>query len=397
MNQGPVGRSVAIFFYAGDFTDVLRRHAAGEQQIYATHGEVAQLVHDLRAAGVLVTIYSFVTADAKDETPVEGVRVVSLGSSGDTKGVLTAAVEAADADTIIAHVPYPELIIAAIRSGKRVFVGFANSYNERGIKQSLRRWRIARLLNNDRVRMITNHCVPATEHLAQIGVARHKLVPWDVPHRFRPIDYSPKDLTVKETYEVAYAGSIAELKGVGDLIRAIAVLKAGGLDLRASFAGLGEIENMQGLADSLGVGKQVTFRGIIGNEDVFKMFRDADIVAVPSRTAYPEGFPLTMFEALASRSPIICTDHPMFTPVLSDGSNCAVFKSGDVDGFAQAIKRVLTTPALYQRLSESALQTWAALEGPADWRTLITTWVTEGENSPWLADYRLASGMAQER
>ena len=397
MSDGLVSRSVAIFFYAGDFTDVLRRHAAGEQQIYATHGEVALLIEDLRAAGVRVTIYSYLTPQPKDETPIDGVRVVSLGATGDSPGVLAAAVKAVDADTIIAHFAYPELVIAAIGSGKRVFVGMANSYNERGIKQSLRRWRIARLLNNDRVRMVTNHCIPSTEHLAQIGVARHKLIPWDVPHRFRPIDHSPKHITAKDSYEVAYAGSIAELKGVGDLIRAMALLKAEGLHLRASFAGLGDIEKMQGLADSLGIGGQVMFRGIIGNEDVFKMFRDADLVVVPSRTAYPEGFPLTMFEAIASRSPIVCTDHPMFRRVLSDGSNCAVFKSGDVDGFAQALKRVLTSPALYRRLSESAPQTWAALEGPADWRTLITTWVTEGETSPWLADYRLASGKAQER
>lgn len=389
MSDGPVGRSVAIFFYAGDFTDVLRRYASGEQQIYATHGEVALLIHDLRAAGVSVTIYSYLTPQPKDEIPIDGVRVVSLGATGDSPGVLAAAVKAVDADTIIAHFAYPELVIAAIGSGKRVFVGMANSYNERGIKQSLRRWRIARLLNNNRIRMITNHCMPSTEHLAHIGVARHKLVPWDVPHRFQPADYQAKTFTPKDCYQVAYAGSIAELKGVGDLIRAMAMLDRQGLTLTASFAGLGEIGAMQALADSLGVGDRVTFRGIIGNDDVFKMFRDADIVAVPSRTAYPEGFPLTMFEALASRSPIICTDHPMFRPVLSDGSNCAVFKSGDVDGFAAAMKRVLTSPALYQQLSDSAEETWSSLRGPADWRTLLTKWVTEGERSPWLNPHLL--------
>ena len=389
MSDGPVGRSVAIFFYAGDFTDVLRRHAAGEQQIYATHGEVALLIEDLRAAGIRVTIYSYLTSQPKDESPIDGVRVVSLGATGDNPGVLAAAVKEVDADTIIAHFAYPELVIAAIASGKPVFVGMANSYNERGIKQSLRRWRIARLLNNDRVRMITNHCLPATEHLAQIGVARHKLVSWDVPHRFKPSDYKAKTFAPKDRYQVAFAGSIAELKGVGDLIRAMALLDRQGVTLAASFAGLGEIEAMQALADSLGVGARVTFRGIIGNDDVFKMFRDADIVAVPSRTAYPEGFPLTMFEALASRSPIVCTDHPMFRPVLSDGRNCAVFKSGDVDGFAAAIRRVLSSPPLYQQLSDRAEATWSSLRGPADWRTLLKKWVIEGEHSPWLQPYRL--------
>jgi glycosyltransferase involved in cell wall biosynthesis len=395
--EAPIGRSVAIFFYAGDFADVLRRHASGEQQIYATHGEVAQLILGLRSAGVRVTIYSYVSDAAKEECPMEGVRVVSLGGGGVNRGLLKAAVQTADADTIVAHFAYPELITAAIKSGKRVFVGMANSYNERGIKQYLRRKRIARLLNNKCVRMITNHCAPAIEHLAEIGVHRHKLIAWDIPHHFRPADNPPKDLIGKSSYEVAYAGSIAELKGVGDLIRGLAILQASGLHVRASFAGLGDIDKMQELADSLEVGDQVTFRGIIGNDDVFKMFRDADIVAVPSRTAYPEGFPLTMFEAIASRSPIVCSDHPMFRSVLANEANCAVFRSGDPEGLAQAMSRVLTSPAFYRQLSESAQETWTKLQGPADWRRLIMTWVTEGENSPWLANYRLKALSTQNR
>lgn len=389
--EGPFVRSVAIFFYAGDFADVLRRHASGEQQIYATHSEVAELILGLRSAGVHVTIYSFVTAAAKDEMPMDGVRIISLGAASDAKGLLSSAVATVAADTIVAHFAYPELISAAIKSRKRVFVGLANSYNERGLKQFLRRKRIAWLLNSKRILMITNHCVPATEHLARIGVARHKLVPWDVPHCFRPVDYLPKDLTVKASYKVAYAGSIAELKGVGDLIRAIAILKHEGLDVRASLAGLGDIQGMQALAHTLGVSERLTFHGIIGNEEVFNIFRGADVVAVPSRTAYPEGFPLTMFEAIASRSPIVCTDHPMFEPVMTNGSNCASFRSGDVEGFADALRRVLTNPELYKRLSESAETTWNALLGPADWRTLITTWVTEGENSPWVTKRVLKS------
>ena len=389
MVDGPISRSVAIFFYAGDFVDVLRRHASGDQQIYATHDEVAKLILGLRAAGVHVTIYSYVTAVAVDETPIEGVRVISLGGTGVDRGMLRAAVGSVEADTIVAHFAYPELLSAAIKSGKRVFAGLANSYNERGLKQILRRKRIARLLNNNAIRMITNHCVPSTEHLAEIGVARHKLVPWDIPHRFRPADHSPKDLAVKDCYEVAYAGSIAELKGVSDLIRAIALLKGQGLSINVSFAGLGDIDEMQALADSLAIGDRVTFRGIIGNEDVFNMFRYADIVAVPSRTAYPEGFPLTMFEALASRSPIVCTDHPMFRHVLVDGENCAAFESGAIEDFAEAIKRILSSPTLYRQLSESAQKTWTALQGAADWRTLITTLIIEGEQSAWLANFKL--------
>lgn len=389
MNNGAASRHVAIFFYAGDFSDVLRRHAAGEQHVYGTHSEVARLIHDYRAAGVEVEIYSLVTPEAKEERPIEGVRVVSLGSSGTDRGLLKAAVERTEADTIIAHLPYPELIKAVIKSGRRAYAVLANSYNERGLRQFLRRKRIAFLLNNKRILHVSNHCKPATQHLADMGVARSKLVPWDIPHRFKPSDHAPKQLASKDIYEISYAGSITERKGVGDLIRAIAALDATGLKLRASFAGLGDISEMQQLADSLGIGERVTFHGIMGNDDVFELFRDADLVTVPSRTAYPEGFPLTMFEGVASRTPIVCSDHPMFRPVMRDGENCTVFPSGDVAGFQHAIKRVLGDAKLYERLSASSESTWEALSGPADWRTLMIRWVTEGENSLWIAQHKL--------
>ena len=140
---------------------------------------------------------------------------------------------------------------------------------------------------------------------------------------------------------------------------------------------------MKALGTELGVADRLEFRGTIGNDDVFALFRAADLVAVPSHTAYPEGFPLTMFEAIASRSPIVCTDHPMFRPVLTDGVNAAVFPSGDVAAFAGAIRRVLGDKALYARLSDAAPATWEALKGPADWRTRYTKWVREGADSPW--------------
>jgi glycosyltransferase involved in cell wall biosynthesis len=122
------------------------------------------------------------------------------------------------------------------------------------------------------------------------------------------------------------------------------------------------------------------------------LFRTADLVAVPSHREYTEGFPLTMFEAIASRTPIVCSDHPMFVPVIKDGIHAAVFRAGDVSGFAAAIGRVLSDAALYSRLSNNAALTWEALKGPADWRTLISKWILEGNESHWIKSHMLDCG-----
>ena len=47
------------------------------------------------------------------------------------------------------------------------------------------------------------------------------------------------------SYDVEYAGSVAELKGLGDLIRAIHLLKGQGLHFNASSAGLGDIDGVR--------------------------------------------------------------------------------------------------------------------------------------------------------
>lgn len=387
-----MGTSASIYFFAGDFADVLKRHAEGADQIYATHDEVAKLINGLIDEGVRLTIYSFITPEARDESPRDGLRIVSLGgrSFSDVQ-LLSAAVANDQSNAIVAHFAPAELLRAVIASGRRSMAVLANSYNRKGPKAFLERRRIAALLNNPRFELISNHCLPATEHLAKLGVERSRLIAWDVPHRFDPNDVEPKPIAAGPRFKAAYAGTINEDKGVGDLIRAAAQLRREGVELGCSFAGGGAVDEMKALAAQLGVGDLLSFRGLVTNQEVFAMFRDADIVVVPSRSEYPEGFPLTMFEAIGSRTPIICSDHPMFRPVMKDGLHAAMFPAGSPDAFAKAMRRVLTHADLYARLSRNAELSWAALKGPADWRTMLSEWIVNGANSPWIAQHKLGA------
>ena len=93
-----------------------------------------------------------------------------------------------------------------------------------------------------------------------------------------------------------------------------------------------------------------------------------------------------MFEAIASRTPIVCSDHPMFRPIIVDRRNASVFSAGDYRSLATAILRTLSDSDLYAQLSNNATLTWEALKGPADWRTMILKWTSEGPSSPWIQD-----------
>ena len=382
--------SVSIYFPAGDFVDVLRRYDEGLPQKYQTHNEVARLIHDLRAANQHVNVYSFVTPERHEVRLDDGSRVVSLGARDfSVKSLLRATVAADNVDAIVVHFPNTELLRAATTTMSRVVAVLASSYNRTGIRSTLMKRRIVSLLNDPRVELVSNHCLPATEHLARLGVRREKLIAWDVSHPVEPSLYQPKKLAVGRCFEVVYAGSITEDKGIADLIRAIALLRGRGIEVHCSLAGLGEIDAMQALGARLGVSDLLSFLRLVDNPQVLNMMARADIVVVPSRANYPEGFPLSMFEAIASRTPIVCSDHPMFRDVMVDGRSASVFSAGDYRAFAAAIWRTLTNPGLYSALSMNAPLTWAALQGPADWRTMIFKWVVEGDNSPWIRNRML--------
>jgi glycosyltransferase involved in cell wall biosynthesis len=384
--------NVSIYFFAGDFADVLRRHEEGRQQIYQTHDEVARLAHELLAAGYRVNFYSFMTSEHRVEQPLDRFHFISLGAKEfSDKSLLSAAVAADDADAIIAHFPNLELLRAIIATKARSMAILANSYNRTGLRSVFGKWRVLSLLNNPRFELVSNHCLPATEHLARIGVKREKLIAWDTPHPFNPDSRESKGLVPRARFEAVYAGSIIEGKGIVELIRALGLLREQGIELHCSLAGLGEIDAMGALGATHGVSDLLSFVGLIGNTEVFRKMAAADLVVVPSRTEYAEGFPLTMFEAIASRTPIVCSDHPMFRPVMNDGHNASVFRAGDYRALAAAIQRTLMNPMLYAALSANAPETWAALRGPADWRTMIFKWVVEGRSSSWIKEHMLGS------
>ena len=124
----------------------------------------------------------------------------------------------------------------------RAIAVLANSNNRSGLRAALERRKIVSLLNNSRFELVSSHCLPATEHLAQIGVKREKLIAWDVPHPFEPASSIPKKLTAHRPFKIVYVGSMVEGKGVTDLIHAVAILREKGVEEHCSLAGGGDIE-----------------------------------------------------------------------------------------------------------------------------------------------------------
>jgi glycosyltransferase involved in cell wall biosynthesis len=230
-------------------------------------------------------------------------------------------------------------------------------------------------LNGPHVEGVGNHGRRSAHALLEFGVDRRRVVAWDWPHALRPHASPVKDAPPNgRPWQLFYAGSVDESKGVGDLLQAVAELHRRGSDAQLQIAGNGQIARYRALAESIGISSAATLLGPRPHEEVIERMRSSDIVVVPSRHEYPEGFPMTLFEALSTRTPIVASDHPMFTESLVHGRTAMVFPAGNAVALADCVMRLRAEPPLYRALSTAAVSTWEGLQVPIEWAQLVRSW-----------------------
>jgi glycosyltransferase involved in cell wall biosynthesis len=229
--------------------------------------------------------------------------------------------------------------------------------------------------------------------LKRIGANPDKVIPWDWPALVTP-DAEVKSLSSDGAYELLYVGMVSESKGIGDVVRAVGLLRESNLRITLKVVGDGEISFFKTLAKKLEVDDRVSFLGLLPHERVIEAIRGADLMVVPSRHEYGEGLPMTIYETLCARTPIVASDHPMFRANLTHDLDALIFPAGDAASLAAAITKVLSDPDLYQRLSSASAQTWAQLQLPVKWAESLRRWISDSpEDRDWLFDHRLSSGI----
>jgi phosphatidylinositol alpha-mannosyltransferase len=99
--------------------------------------------------------------------------------------------------------------------------------------------------------------------------------------------------------------------------------------------------------------KDITFVGAVldGRADYYA---NSTVYACPTTKA---SFGITLLEAMACETPIVCSDILGFRDVVADGREALMVPSGDRDAIADALVRVLDDPALARRLGETGRAT----------------------------------------
>lgn len=368
-------RRLTIVQSAGDYRDAALRLAGGGAETYRAQRYTVDFVGALAQRLAAVTTIVGWTDERHDEMLPNGVRAIGAGfSSGANGRELVKLVAETDPDLLILRSPVRELMWWAIRKRRRTLLLLADSFNGRSLKNRAAGLILAMLCRSRYIEVVANHGNRAARQLVALGVPAAKVMAWDYPAQDTPHDRTPKDKAGPER-RLFYAGALNAAKGVDDLIDAVALLRDRGMPVVLDLIGGGETDRLAALIEAKGLTGSVKLVGLVANTDIIPRMVAADAVVVPSRHEYPEGMPLTIYEACCSRTPLILSDHPMFVGNVVDGEEGLMFPGGDSAALADRIAALFEDDALYARLSKNCGHAWERLQIPTKWHEIIDKWI----------------------
>ncbi len=164
--------------------------------------------------------------------------------------------------------------------------------------------------------------------------------------------FSPAPEPLETEWDVVYAGRFFGNKGLERVIDAMARLRGEGLEVRGLFIGMGPLEgSLAERAQRRGVGDLLTIRGWTDSpEELADVYRRSGLVVCASTC---EGGPRVTVEGMACGTPVVSTRVGMMMEIIREGEN-GYLVGFDVDGLAEAFRKVLTDEDERRRLGANA-------------------------------------------
>ncbi|MEO0868517.1 MAG: glycosyltransferase family 4 protein, partial [Cyanobacteria bacterium J06642_11] len=277
---------------------------------------------------------------------------------------------------IVVDMPDPALFRWAIRKRVRCIAMFRDTLAGPGLKQRWDNYQLSKVLNHSGVDWVGGLGVETCETLAQMGVSRSKLVPWNWPPSNRAESFEPKQLQARpDPLKLIYAGPLLATRGIGDLLIAMAQLKSQGWNIQLKLVGQGDISRFTIQAKRLQLEQQVAFIEQVPEHSLVHLIRRADLCIMPSRHESPEHSNAILNTCLQANTPIIASDHPMFQGSLSHGVNAMIFPAGNARTLSHSIDYLINHPDVYKKLSAASQTAWRSVQLPVNWLSFLEHWI----------------------
>ncbi len=166
-------------------------------------------------------------------------------------------------------------------------------------------------------------------------------------------DYLRERFQIPRKPVVLYTGRISGEKRLDVLVRAIPnVIKE--VDAHFVICGGGrEKENIEALANKLGVTENVTFTGFLSHHEFPDIYCLADVFAIPSESELQS---IVTMEALASGLPVIASNKDALPELVKNPENGFLFEPGNSEVLSQYIVEILSDSTLKRRMGQTSLE-----------------------------------------
>lgn len=171
--------------------------------------------------------------------------------------------------------------------------------------------------------------------------------------RFKPVK-SSQPINCKKT--LLTVSRLDLHKGHDHILKALVILKNQGLTPNYIIAGEGEEEfRLRKMSQRLGLENQVSFAGFVEENNLPKVYAEADIFVmasreIPGRLDLIEGFGISLLEASASGLPVVAGNSGGVSDALQHKKTGFLVNPNDPFEIAKAIRLLLTNPELCEQL-----------------------------------------------
>jgi len=155
-------------------------------------------------------------------------------------------------------------------------------------------------------------------------------------------------------FRLLCTASLYPIKNHEGLLRACALQAEDGLDFRLDLVGKdsdGRRALLEGLAEELGIGARVRFRGLLDHGEIAALLAEADLFVLASHS---EGIPLAVMEAMAVGTPVVVPDVTGLPELVEDGVSGWRVDSSRPEAIAEAMRFALDHPEVREDAARAA-------------------------------------------
>ncbi len=159
----------------------------------------------------------------------------------------------------------------------------------------------------------------------------------------------------KNPNSIIFLGRLDKRKGLDRLLKSMPLVKKHIPDVHLYVGGKGPLEKeYKKLVKDLNIENNVSFLGFIKEEEIDAFYRSGAIYVSPATGG--ETFGIVLIEAMATGTPIICSDIPGYREVVDNNKTGILVKTEDKDKLANAIIELLKDKNKREILSNNGIE-----------------------------------------